>query len=204
MKTSLSTTRSVRLIGAGVLAASLFASLTACSSDESSEAAAPETTAAASPSASAEKAEPLSSRLVRIIDGDTIEVRPVSAQDGEPTGEPNLTVRMLGVNAPSGDECGADEATAHLEGLMRADEPVAVTYEAELKDPVDEDGNTLAYVITGAGVTQDLGLRMVQEGYATAEYPEDGAVPMMFEQYLTYSDIAVDQGRGLWATCDAP
>lgn len=37
---------------------------------------------------------------------------------------------------------------------------------------------------------------MVHEGHATAEYPEDGAVPMMFEQYLTYSDIALDQGRG--------
>lgn len=56
------------------------------------------------------------------------------------------------------------EATPHLKGLLLPDEPVAVTYEPTLGDAVDKDGSTLAYVITGAGVTQDLGLRMVREG----------------------------------------
>lgn len=57
---------------------------------------------------------------------------------------------MLGADAPSGDEWGVAETAARLDGLMRPDESVDVTYDAELKDPVDEDGDTLAYVITGA------------------------------------------------------
>jgi endonuclease YncB( thermonuclease family) len=65
-------------------------------------------------------------------------------------------------------------------------------------------GNTLAYVITGAGVTQDIGLRMVSEGFATASYPEGETAPKRFEQYATSSKIAVEQKDRIWAGCPAP
>ncbi|MFJ2662540.1 thermonuclease family protein [Arthrobacter koreensis] len=204
MNTPSSPARSTRLFGAGILAVTLFASLTACSAEEAGEAAAPESTAAVSPSADTEEREPLRAMLVGIIDGDTIEVQPVNPQDGKPNGEPSMTVRMLGADAPSGEACGSAESAAHLDVLLRANEQLSITYEPELEESVDEDGHTLAYVITGGGVTQNIGLRMVREGFAAAAYPEGNPVPEAFEKFRSAGENAVSQGIGIWTSCEAP
>jgi endonuclease YncB( thermonuclease family) len=111
---------------------------------------------------------------------------------------------MLGVNAPDATSCGGAQALANLKSLFRPNDPVAVTYEPTLSNATDKDGNTLAYVITGAGVTQDIGLRMVREGFATASYPEGQTVPKNFSQYTSVGKGAVDQKLGIWASCPAP
>jgi endonuclease YncB( thermonuclease family) len=199
--------RTRKFIGVGVLAVSLLAVSTGCSAGDTKEAApaAPlstEATASATPSAEAKKT--LRTRFVRVIDGDTIEVQPVSEKNGQPTGEPSFKVHMLGVTAPEATACGGAESIANLQSLFRPNEPVAVKYEPTLNKDADEDGNTLAYVITGTGVTQDTGYRMVQEGFATASYPEDQTAPKNYSQYTETSKITVDQKRGIWASCPAP
>ncbi|MCB5280570.1 thermonuclease family protein [Arthrobacter sp. ES1] len=194
--------RTAKFIGVGVLAVSLLAVTTGCSAGDTKEAApaASTTTAAATPSAQARK--PLNTQFVRVIDGDTIEVQPVKAGQ-QPTGEPNIKVHMLGITAPDASACGGAESIAYLTDLFRPNEPVAVTYEPTLADAVDKDGNTLAYVITGSGVTQDIGLRMVDTGNAAASYPEGKTAPKRFEQYASLGTIAVDQKTGIWASCPA-
>lgn len=203
MKTSTATPRSIRLIGAGLLAASLFASLTACSADEAGPAAAAPGSSSPAPSTvPADEAGSEWTELVRIIDGDTIEVQPINRQDSAITGDP-FTVRILGADAPNGTECGAAASKAHLEGLMPARERIEVTYEPALKEKVDEEGHTLAYVIAGGGgITQDIGDRMVSEGFAEAAFPEDVVMPETFEYTQTMGDIAVRGQSGIWAECE--
>lgn len=187
--------------------AGLSLALTGCAAETAKDSApAPSapvsTTATASSAPSAEAKKPLYTNFVRVIDGDTIEVQPVTK--GQPNGEPNVKVHMLGVTAPEATACGGAESIANLKSLFRPNEPVAVTYEPTLDNATDKDGNTLAYVITGAGVTQDIGLRTVNEGNATASYPEGETIPTRFKQYASSGKIAVDRKTGIWASCPAP
>ena len=202
MKTSTATSRSIRLIGAGLLAASLFASLTACSADEAGPAAAAPGSATPSPtSIPADDAGSQWTELVRIIDGDTIEVQPINRQDSAITGDP-FTVRILGADAPNDAECGAAASKAHLEGLMPARERIELTYEPALKQKVDEDGHTLAYATAGGGgMTQDIGNAMISDGFAEAAFPEEVAMTPMLEYTKEAGDRAVNGQIGIWAEC---
>lgn len=196
-----------KFIGVGILAASLLTLATGCAAGGTNDAApaasaSTASTTAATPGADAKK--PMRTQFVSVIDANTIEVRPVSEKNGQPTGEPSLKVRMLGVAAPEASACGGTEALANLKSLFRPQEPVAVTYEPTLASPTDKDGNTLAYVITGGGVTQDIGYRMVQDGFAAAVYPEGKTAPKDFVQYTSVGKGAVDQKVGIWAKCPAP
>ena len=200
--------RTAKFIGVSVLAASLLAVSTGCSAGGAKDgvpaASAASTTATASATPSAETKKPLVSQFVKVIDGDTIEVRPVSEKNGQPTGEPNVKVHMLGTTAPEANVCGGAEATQKLTSLLGRDTFLTVTYEPTLHEDVDKDGNILAYVITGGSVTEDIGQRMVREGYAAASYPEGKTVPKDFDQTAEAGKIAVDQKKGIWATCPAP
>lgn len=197
--------RTRKFIGAGILAASLLAVSTGCAAGDTKGAATaqPSTSApSSSATAAATAKEPLNAQFVRVIDGDTIEVQPVTK--GQPNGEPTVKVHMLGVTAPAASACGGATSIANLKSLFRPNEQVAVTYEPTLDQTADKDGHTLAYVITGGGVTEDIGLRMVQEGNAAASYPEGKPVPKDFAQYIKLGKIAVDQKLGIWASCPAP
>jgi endonuclease YncB( thermonuclease family) len=205
MNMTLIPARTTKFIGVGVLSMSLLAAATGCAAGGAKDGApAAPASAASTPSAtpSAEAKKILETQFVRAIDGDTIEVQPVTK--GQPNGEPNIKVHMLGVNAPEATACGGAESIANLERLFRPSEFVHVTYEPTLSEGVDKDGNTLAYVITGAGVTQDIGNRMVREGFATASYPEGETAPKRFKNYEEMGQIAVDQKLGIWASCPAP
>jgi endonuclease YncB( thermonuclease family) len=199
--------RTRKFIGVGILAASLLSAATGCAAGDSKDAAAaaPATTASSAAATSgAEAKKPVRTQLINVIDADTIEVQPVSEKNGQPTGEPSFKVRMLGVTAPDASACGGAEALVHLKSLLRPNEFVKLTYEPTLNDATDKDGNSLAYVATGAGVTQDIGYRMVQEGFAAAVYPEGKTVPTGFAEYATVGKGAVDQKIGIWASCPAP
>jgi len=198
--------RAAKFVGAGILAASLLAVTTGCAAGATSDAApaatASTTTAAATPSPEAKK--PLSTQLVSIIDANTVEVLPVSSKNGQPTGEPSLKVRMLGVAVPQGDTCGAAEALANLKSVLAPKAPITVTYEPTLANDTDKDGAQLAYVVTGGRSVQDIGLRMVTEGFASAVYPQGASAPAKFSQYTSGAKSAVDQKLGMWAKCPAP
>lgn len=200
--------RTAKFVGAGILAASLLAVTTGCAAGATSGAApaatASTTTTAASATASPEAKQPLSAQLVSVVDANTIEVRPVSPKNGQPTGEPSLKVRMLGVVTPQANGCGAPDALANFKSLLRPNEPVKVTYEPSLAEDTDKDGATLAYVVIGAGVTQDLGLRMVQDGFASAVYPAGQTPPSAFSTYVSLGKAAISKKVGIWAKCPAP
>lgn len=187
-----------KIIGAGLLAVSL-AALTGCAGDATEAAPAP---AASAPAIQTpEPREDLLVRLVQVVDGDTIEVEPISTDDGQPNGEPALTVHMLGVAAPEGTACGSAESTATLGTLIRPKEPITVSYEPSLAAENDADGHAWGYVSTGSGVSQDIGFRMVNEGYALASYPEGEIAAERFEAYEKAAKSAAEQGLGNWTTC---
>ncbi|HEX9228809.1 MAG TPA: hypothetical protein VF885_19585, partial [Arthrobacter sp.] len=91
--------------------------LTGCAAEAVKDGA-PVAAAAATSSATAIQApaqpESLRGKLVRVITGDTVELLPVSDKNGQPTGEPNVTVHILGIKAPAADACGGPEAAAEL------------------------------------------------------------------------------------------
>lgn len=191
-----------KLITTAALAGALLAGLTACASDPNTEAApAPptdiETTVAP------EEPESFRGTFVRALDGSTIEVQPVSFENGQPTGEPNRTVRILGMQAPEAPECGAESAMEYFLHLFRPDEYLVMDMEPALKDHTDEDGNTIAYVTRGAGVTESIGVRMVQSGFAYAWYPEGEEPPASFEDYEIHEATERANRGGIWfEECD--
>lgn len=116
---------------------------------------------------------------------------------GQPNGEPNVKVRMLGVTAPDASDCGGADSITNLAAMFQLNEQVTVTYEPTLSETADKGGNILAYVVIGAGVTKDIGLRMVEDGFAAASYPEGQAAPKKFDRYAELGQIAVDQKLGI-------
>ncbi len=118
-------------------------------------------------------------RVVRIIDGDTLEVR---------SAETSLTVRLYGVDTPEREEACYQEATDRLEEL--AGGTVQLLPDARLTDPFDRQ---LRYVYTADGTLIDEAL--VAEGYGLA-WTDDGS---MREQIMAAEAEARAEGRGcLW------
>ena len=183
------------------LGGSLLATLTACGSTGTTDAPAAAATADSSPTQETGDREDTRGTFVRALTADTIEVKPVNFTDGQPTGEPNVTVRILGIDAPESPACGGEEAIAEFERLVRPDEYMILRYE-DLETPTDADGNTLARIITGAGIQQDLGLQLVSNGYASMWYPEGEEIPSVFDRYKTLQDGNIEQKHGIWAECE--
>jgi micrococcal nuclease len=121
-------------------------------------------------------------RSVRVVDGDTLEVT-------GPSGE--MTVRVIGINAPESDECFSDEATDAFADLVSGAELVLV----DDRSDVDQFGRALRYVETTDGV--DVGAELVAGGYAIARrYPPDDA---RADAYSELQREARREQRGLWA-----
>lgn len=121
------------------------------------------------------------SRVVRVVDGDTLLV---AGPDGQP-----LRVRLFGIEAPeAGEPCGA-EATAHLERTvgervrLLADERATDRFRRELR-----------YVFTSDGMSVDA--ELIRHGSGRA-WREDGA----YRDVLVALEAAARlEGRGcLWA-----
>lgn len=163
------------------------------SSEEPSESAAPEVTS-------------VQTRIVRVIDGDTVAVKPVpgelEADDGSPD---EHVVRLLGIDAPemnAGEdaepECGAKAATDHLGGILPVGLPVVVEYDPVV-DHQDRYDRTLGYVITpGLG---DANEQQVADGYAMPWYPEGEPEPSRVPEYRMAADTAMSQRHGLHSQC---
>jgi endonuclease YncB( thermonuclease family) len=127
-----------------------------------------------------------------LVDGVVVEV-----QDGDTfvlgTGEGDLTIRLLGVNAPEHNECGHEEAAVGLSSYLDQG-----TLQVE-RHGVDQFGRTLGYVWAGDSL---VNLGLVESGLAIATTPEpeqeEGAT------LLAAEESAYRAGIGLWdpAGCD--
>jgi micrococcal nuclease len=95
------------------------------------------------------------SRLVRVIDGDTI----VVILDGR-----EEKVRLVGINTPEKGFCGFEEATQALEALLGT-APVGLV-DAGVDDR-DKYGRLLRYLDVDG---QDPGLELIRAGLAKADY----------------------------------
>jgi endonuclease YncB( thermonuclease family) len=150
----------------------------------------------ASASASPVAARKATARVVRVIDGDTLEVRLATAQ--------TVSVRLIGIDTPetvkpgTRVQCGGRDATARMKKLaLRDGAGRTVTLKGDpAQGLVDRFGRLLAYVSAG-GV--DFGRTMISSGWAKVLVVGQG-----FERAPSYrraQALAKAPRRGVWRTC---
>ncbi|MBM2827391.1 MAG: Micrococcal nuclease-like protein [Dehalococcoidia bacterium] len=123
-------------------------------------------------------------RVVRVIDGDTIEVQlPSGATE---------RVRYIGIDTPERGECYYAEATARNQQLAMGKE---VRLERDITDR-EKFGRLLRYVYVGDTLVE---AKLVEEGYAKAKaYPPD----TKHQSLLVRLQQEAQAGRrGLWGAC---
>lgn len=130
----------------------------------------------------------LTGTVVEVIDGQTI----VVDVDGE-----QITVKYLGIDAPTGDACYAGDATAANAALVDGQ---TVTLERE---HVDTNARGIwvrdVWVTNADGQQVLVGQALVEEGAATANV---SAPNNRYESWLNASQqTAKDNGAGLWSSC---
>jgi endonuclease YncB( thermonuclease family) len=126
------------------------------------------------------------SSVVRIIDGDTIEM----------TG--GTRVRLIGVDTPETVECFGPEATRYANELLPAGTKVRLVYDVQR---LDSFGRTLAYVYKlSDGVF--VNLAMARNGFAQ----QDTVPPNVAhaEQFRAAAASARTASLGLWQSCLSP
>jgi micrococcal nuclease len=124
--------------------------------------------------------------VVRVVDGDTIDVRVAGRTE---------RVRVLGIDTPERGACYADRASAETARL-------ALDTRVVLRgDPTqarrDRYGRLLAYVALPSGA--DLGRGLLEGGYAHVLVV--GRPFRRVASYRGYEHAAKSARRGLWAAC---
>jgi micrococcal nuclease len=139
-------------------------------------------------------AEDGAASVVRVVDGDTVEVR---------LGRREETVRLIGIDTPetvdprSPVECFGEEASARTKALLPAGTGVRLVADVEARDRYDR---LLAYVYRDDGTFVNLAL--VEDGYASVlTYPPNVAHQ---SEFTAAAARARDEGRGLWSACGGP
>lgn len=177
---------------AGVAAASPFTSETQEQSAPTTSTAAPAATVAPSPTmtttslAAGVPAAGDDTSVVRVIDGDTIEVAG------------GTRIRLIGVDTPETAECFGAEATRYANELLPAGTRVRLVYDVQRLDPY---GRTLAYVYK---LTDGLfvNLAIARNGFAQqATFPPNVAHA---EEFRVAAASARTASLGLWSGCAAP
>jgi endonuclease YncB( thermonuclease family) len=131
--------------------------------------------------------------IVRVIDGDTIVVRPLEA-----TRRPRYTVRLLGIDSPekSPKECGSNLATENARRLAPPGRRVLL--KTDPTQPLfDRFDRLLAYAKLRNG--PQLNKAQVTRGWAKVL-----VVGRRFQQYGSFKRAArraKNQGRGAWGIC---
>ncbi|MGW0736791.1 thermonuclease family protein [Streptomyces sp. NPDC002851] len=132
--------------------------------------------------------------MLRIIDGDTIEVR----GDGSIVPKDTVArVRLLEIDAPERGACFADKATARTAALLPTGSTVRTERDTELTDRYDR---YLLYVWNEQGTFVNESL--VRSGHAKAVLfpPNDKYWPA-----VSRAENAAEQaGAGLWTACPSP
>ncbi|HEV2755628.1 MAG TPA: thermonuclease family protein [Actinomycetota bacterium] len=140
-------------------------------------------------------------RVLRAIDGDTIEVEVVGRVEGPGAGEAEpggiYDVRLIGIDTPESVsprdpvECYGPEASDATAALL-AGATVKLVRDVEEQDSF---GRLLRYVYLGAEMAN---ARLVANGYATAyDYPPNVRHSALFVQV---QHQARDAQRGLWSS----
>lgn len=130
--------------------------------------------------------------LVRVVDGDTLQVRIAGRID---------RVRLIGIDTPESVkpntpvQCFAREASDHMKALLPAGTPIRLVRDAE---PRDKYRRLLAYVYRKHDGLF-INLAMARDGYAvTLTFPPNVA---HVDDFVAAVRSARDAGRGLWARC---
>lgn len=151
----------------------------------------PSATPVASPSPSP-AAGRTPARVVRVIDGDTIEVK-IGAETGR--------VRYIGIDTPETVDprrpvgCFGREASQRNRELV---DGKAVELEKDISE-TDDFGRLLRYVWLGGEMVNAM---LVREGYAVSStYPPDVKYQDLF---LSLQREAQEADRGLWSACAVP
>jgi len=128
--------------------------------------------------------ERITATVISITDGDTIGVLLNGTE---------VTLRLLGINAPELDECWGPEASSALAGLVEGSTVTLVAGE----DDVDQFGRILRYVFIDAPKGPLLvNSAMVEQGNALGmSGGHEFAVP-----FKALEARAVQSGRGMWGT----
>jgi micrococcal nuclease len=122
-----------------------------------------------------------SGTVVRVIDGDTIEVS---------IGGAEYSVRYIGIDSPERGEACYEEATTANASLVAGR---SITLERDVSE-TDIYDRLLRYVYVG---DEFVNAELVRQGYAVAaDYPPDTAYSSLFHQL---EDEARAAGRGCWA-----
>jgi len=122
--------------------------------------------------------------VVRIIDGDTIEIR----QDNK-----TQSVRLLGVDAPERGQCYFEESSLFLSELLK--ERTVTLQEDPLNDNNDEYGRLLRYVYINDNLVNETLIKIGMTRYLDF-------FPIIFDtQFAVLEHNAKENELGLWSEC---
>ncbi len=128
-------------------------------SPTASPAASPTASPAASPAASLTSSptvSPTAWTVIKIIDGDTVDVRSTAGTEER--------VRVIGIDTPERGECGFTEASTALSQITLNQQ---VSLVAGARDDRDRYNRILRYLDVGS---TDAGLKLIEGGFAIARY----------------------------------
>jgi endonuclease YncB( thermonuclease family) len=139
------------------------------------------------------RAQTIRSVIVRVIDGDTIVVRPL-----EETRRPRYIVRLIGIDSPehSPRECGATLATQRARRLAPRGRRVLLKTDPTqpLFDPFDR---LLAYALLRNG--PQMNKNQIVAGFAKVLVV--GRRSQQYRSFKSAARRAHNQGRGVWGIC---
>lgn len=118
--------------------------------------------------------------VLYVFDGDSIEV---ALPDGTST-----EVRLIGINAPEGDECHGEDSKQALESLLANAKVTLATDD----DETDQFGRLLRYVYAG---NRNVNLALVESGAALALQTGHNLEPY----FVAATDAAAADQRGMWS-----
>src|SRR5690606_18791391 len=126
-----------------------------------------------------------SSRVIRVIDGDTVEI------------EGGARVRYIGMDTPEStteQECFGQQASERNRQLVEG----KVVESEKVVSETDQYGRLLRYVYVDGVMVNEV---LVREGYAqVATFPPD---VKYVDRFLAAQQQAVASGAGLWSGCQA-
>jgi len=124
--------------------------------------------------------------VVRVVDGDTVDVRLTSGK--------RERVRLIGIDATERGACFSSQASSRAQALA-LNKPVVLRGDAT-QDTRDRYGRLLAYVWVSG---RDLGYQLIAGGFAKVYVYRD-----VFQRHSAYANAerrAKGSRRGLWKRC---
>jgi len=119
-----------------------------------------------------------------VTDGDTLSAQTADGRD--------VTVRLIGIDAPEPNECGGRDAREALTDLVDG-QPIELESDPSV-EVVDSFGRSRFYVDRADGL--DVGLKLLRRGWAAVV--DDPS----FARLSTYFDAEEKSVSGVWADCD--